>query len=284
MAYWPMRRKARPGPTTSSSTKSFQKHGVEPRAIDDKVTSTLMSAGVEVPVARASHTAVSKISYGKRWRFRASICPSRHEDPRLLQNRAVQRHSQIPASAGYGGGYLFIDDIENLVDQIARRERIEFAKEFRTLHGQTWVSEHRVPFLFQRPHYAQQASVSLSQAWGEAGLAAIGKTGPSIAELSGTPVPERGRGQGWILRTWTTFASIQRTLGASSRSHETEWTPFWLGQTVHPRATLSNAAKVMQHAADTGVRAIDAECVKAASESDSQIATPDFTEGINGAL
>jgi hypothetical protein len=33
-------------------------------------------------------------------------------------------------AAGYGGGYLFIDDIENLVDQMARRERIEFAKEF----------------------------------------------------------------------------------------------------------------------------------------------------------
>ena len=33
-------------------------------------------------------------------------------------------------AADFVGGYLFIDDIENLVDQMARKARIEFAKEF----------------------------------------------------------------------------------------------------------------------------------------------------------
>lgn len=33
-------------------------------------------------------------------------------------------------ACGFSGGYLFIDDIENLVDQMVRKARIEFAKEF----------------------------------------------------------------------------------------------------------------------------------------------------------
>jgi hypothetical protein len=56
------------------------------------------------------------------------------------------------------------------------------------------------------------------------------------------------------------------------------------GPTVHPRATLSNAAKVIQYAADNGIAAIDAECVKAAGELKAESGTPDFTEGIEGAL
>ena len=31
--------------------------------------------------------------------------------------------------AGFAGAYLFIDDIENLTDQMANKETIEFAKE-----------------------------------------------------------------------------------------------------------------------------------------------------------
>ena len=32
-------------------------------------------------------------------------------------------------AAGFAGGYLFIDDIENLADKMARRHQLEFAKE-----------------------------------------------------------------------------------------------------------------------------------------------------------
>ena len=56
------------------------------------------------------------------------------------------------------------------------------------------------------------------------------------------------------------------------------------GQTVHPRATLSTAAKVVQYAADNGLTAIDAGCVNAAGESKPQAAAPDFGEGIDGAV
>ena len=44
----------------------------------------------------------------------------------LLFNEAVR----YLRAANFEGGYLFVDDIENLSDQMARRDRIEFAKEF----------------------------------------------------------------------------------------------------------------------------------------------------------
>jgi hypothetical protein len=58
------------------------------------------------------------------------------------------------------------------------------------------------------------------------------------------------------------------------------------GQTVvHPRATLSRAAKVVQHAVDNGFYRLNTECVKAASEANAQgTALPEFTEGIDGAI
>ena len=56
------------------------------------------------------------------------------------------------------------------------------------------------------------------------------------------------------------------------------------GQTVHPRATLSKAAKVVQHALEKNSTVIDAACVKVAGESQTQTAIPDFSEGIEGAI
>jgi len=94
-------------------------------------------------------------------------------------------------AAGYAGGYLFIDDIENLVDQMARRERIEFAKEFGlcTVRPGYANTEYRFFSCVLTTH--QQASVSLSQAWGEAGLAAIGRLDPSSPNSVELPFPSK---------------------------------------------------------------------------------------------
>ena len=58
-----------------------------------------------------------------------------------------------------------------------------------------------------------------------------------------------------------------------------------LGETtVHPRATLSRAANVVLYAVEKGVTLIDADCVKAAAEANTQATMPDLTEGIDGAM
>ena len=82
-------------------------------------------------------------------------------------------------AAGYAGGYLFIDDIENLVDQMTRKERIEFAKEFGlcTVRPGYANTAHKFFSCVLTTH--QQASVGLSLAWGKAGLSAIARLDPA---------------------------------------------------------------------------------------------------------
>ena len=53
---------------------------------------------------------------------------------------------------------------------------------------------------------------------------------------------------------------------------------------LHPRVLLSNASKVIQHALQSGAATIDAALVQAAMDNSASVATPDFTEGIEGAL
>jgi hypothetical protein len=187
-------------------------------------------------------------------------------------------------AAGYGGGYLFIDDIENLVDQMARRERIEFAKEFGlcTVRPGYANTEYRFFSCVLTTH--QQASVSLSQAWGEAGLAAIGRLDPSSPNSVELPFPSKEQAQGIIVAHLDYFRMNENERESIKPFARDGIDALLAGPTVHPRATLSNAAKVVQHAVDKGISVIDAECVNAAGELKVESATPDFTEGIEGAL
>lgn len=64
---------------------------------------------------------------------RTAASPAAHDPPFCPENRRRLLFNDVVLylrASGYGGGYLFIDDIENLVDQMARKARIEFAKEF----------------------------------------------------------------------------------------------------------------------------------------------------------
>ncbi|MBM4094530.1 MAG: hypothetical protein FJ276_34765 [Planctomycetes bacterium] len=263
------------------------KHGVDSKATDDKVTSTLISAGVGVPVARAlAHGGFEDFlrSMRKDGALEPLYVP---RDTKILDYSRTVLFNDIVRylrAAGYGGGYLFIDDIENLVDQMARRERIEFAKEFGLCTVRPGYANTEYRFFSNVLTTHQQASVSLSQAWGEAGLAAIGRLDPASPNSVELPFPSKEQSQEIVVAHLDYFRIDTNDAGSIKPFTRDGMDALLAGQTVHPRATLSNAAKVVQYAADKGVSAIDAECVKAAGESESQIATPDFTEGIDGAL
>lgn len=263
------------------------KYDIDPEHIDDKVMSVLISAGVEVPVARV-------LSQGT---FEEYLRSMRKDN--LLEPLYVPRDTKILdysrtllfndivnylRAAGYGGGYLFIDDIENLVDQMARKERIEFAKEFGlcTVRPGYANTTHRFFSSVLTTH--QQASVSLSQAWGEAGLAAIGRLDPGSPNSVELPFPSKEQARGIIVAHLDYFRANKKEMGSIKPFTQDGIDALLAGQTVHPRATLSTAAKVVQYAADKGLSAIDGECVKTAGESTPQTAAPDFAEGIDGAI
>jgi hypothetical protein len=111
----------------------LNKHGVDSKALDETVTSTLISAGVEVRVAQALGQGAFE-DYLRSMRKDGALEPLYvPRDTKILDYSRTLLFNDVVRylrTAGYAGGYLFIDDIENLVDQMARRERIEFAKEF----------------------------------------------------------------------------------------------------------------------------------------------------------
>ncbi len=92
-------------------------------------------------------------------------------------------------AAGFEGGYLFIDDIKNLVDQMARRHRLEFAKEFALCAVRPGYANTAHNFFSCVLTTHQQASVGLSAAWGEAGLAGIARLDPNDPNSVELPLP-----------------------------------------------------------------------------------------------
>ena len=265
----------------------LQKYGVDSAVIDEKVASTLISAGIEVRVAQALANGGFE-DYLRSMRKDGALEPLYvpHQTRVLDYSRTLLFDDIVRylRAAGFGGGYLFIDDIENLVDQMARRERIEFAKEFGLCTVRPGYANTEYRFFSNVLTTHQQASVRLSQAWGEAGLAAIGRLDPSSPNSVELPFPDKEQAEGIIVAHLDYFRINQNENGSIKPFTQDGVDVLLAGPTVHPRATLSNAAKVVQYAADKNYTMIDAECVKAAGELKTGTATHDFTEGIDGAV
>ena len=107
--------------------------GIDPVALDRAVAQTLQNEGMEPEIAAAF--AEDRFGdYLRSLRRDGNLEPLYvPRDTRILDySRALLFNSMVDYlnAAGFRGGYLFIDDIENLVDQMTRRHRIEFAKEF----------------------------------------------------------------------------------------------------------------------------------------------------------
>jgi hypothetical protein len=265
----------------------LQKHGIDSTVLDGQVMSTLISAGVEAPVARALAQGTFE-DHLRAMRKDGALEPLYvPRDTKILDYSRTLLFNDVVRylrAAGYGGGYLFIDDIENLVDQMTRKQRIEFAKEFGLCTVRPGYANTEYRFFSNVLTTHQQASVALSQAWGEAGLAAIGRLDPASPNSVELPFPSKEQAQGIVVAHLDFFRVNANENGSIKPFTQDGIDALLAGQSVHPRATLSIAAKAVQYAVDKSSGTIDAACVKASVESISQTVTPDFSEGIEGAI
>ena len=91
--------------------------------------------------------------------------------------------------AGFAGAYLFIDDIENLTDQMANKETIEFAKELgQCLARPNWASADMRFFSFVLTTHIQAAR-KLAKGWGEAGLQGLARMDATADTSVKVPLP-----------------------------------------------------------------------------------------------
>jgi hypothetical protein len=256
--------------------------------LDETIAQNLVATGVVVDCAHAF--AQGKFEdYLRSFRKDGSLEPLYvPRDTKILDySRTLLFNDTVlcMSAAGFAGGYLFIDDIENLVDQMARRHRIEFAKEFALCTVRPGYANTQRSFFSCVLTTHQQASVGLSQAWGEAGLSAIARLDPTSPNSVELPLPSKDQAREIIVAHLNHYQVNPKDKGSIKPFSEEGLDALLQNkEMLHPRILLSNAAKVIQHALESGATVIDAALVKAAMDTSAPIATPDFTEGIDTAL
>lgn len=188
-------------------------------------------------------------------------------------------------AAGFAGGYLFIDDIENLVDRMARRHQLEFAKEFGlcTVRPGYANTEHHFFSSVLTTH--QQASGKLAAAWREAGLAAFARLDPASPNSVELPLPDADQARAIIVAHLDHYRIDQDDTGTIKPFTE-DGIRILLGEQsmLHPRILLSNAANILRKAAADKATAIDAATARSAIDGSPLIIAPDFSEGLDDAL
>lgn len=186
-------------------------------------------------------------------------------------------------AAGFAGGYLFVDDIENLVDQMTRRQRLEFVKEFGICTVRPGYANTTYNFLSCVLTTHQSSSVPLAQAWNEAGLSAMARLDPAAHTSVELPLPTQDQAREIIVAHLDHYR-VDASEQGSIKPFTKEGLEMLISAGSHPRVLLARAAHVVLHASESGVASIDARMVKEATESAPPAPGPDFSEDLDDAL
>ena len=186
-------------------------------------------------------------------------------------------------AAGFAGGYLFIDDIENLVDQMTRRQRLQFAKEFGLCTVRPGYANTTYGFFSSVLTTHQSSSVPLAQAWNEAGLAGMARLDPDAPTSVELPLPTEDQAQEILIAHLDHFR-INLDEKGMIKPFTQEGIDTLVNANSHPRVLLSNAARVVRHAAENKATEINVETVKEAIQGTLEQPLPDITEGLEDAL
>ena len=261
-------------------------NGVEAVHLNQQVANRLVEKGVQSASASALAAGIFE-EYLKSFRRDHSLDPLYvPRDTKILEySRGFLFNDMVLylRAAGFQGGYLFIDDIENLVDQMARRHRLEFAKEFALCTVRPGYANTTHNFFSSVLTTHQQASVGLSAAWGEAGLAGIARLDPNDPNSVELPLPSPDQAREIIVAHLDYYRTNPDKKGSIEPFTEDGMSAL-LKNRQHPRVLLTAAASVISRAALEEVTSLDAAFVEAGTDGASVLATPDFTEGIEGAV
>ncbi len=260
--------------------------GVDASKLDDVVAKQLMAAGIQ----SASAVALSQgkfEDYLRSFRKDNSLEPFYvpHDTKILDYSRTLLFNDAVLylLTSGFAGGYLFIDDIENLVDQMARKQRIEFAKEFALCTVRPGYANAAHNFFSSVLCTHQQASVALSNAWGEAGLSGIARLDPTSPNSIELPLPNPDQAR-QIIIAHLDYYRISPADNGHIKPFTEDGLAALLANRQHPRVLLSSAATVMARAAQESVSSIDAAFVKSVMETAKAQIISDFAEGISDAV
>lgn len=266
----------------------LKKRGIQPDKLDEQVFMKLKQENVQIQAANA-------LAEGRFEDFLRSFRKDGNLEPLYIpRDTKILDYSRsllfndivnYLRAAGFAGGYLFIDDIENLVDQMTRKHRIEFAKEFGICTVRPGYANTTHNFFSCVLTTHQQASVGLSQAWGDAGLSAIARLDPTSPNSVELPLPSKDQAKE-IIVAHLDYYRINSSDNGTIKPFTEDGIDVLLEtrKMLHPRVLLSSAANIVLHAIQNDAAFIDASVVNAALDASVSVPTPDFSDGIDNAL
>lgn len=261
-------------------------NGIQTVRLDDSIADKLMQERVQPRAAQAlAHGKFE--NYLRDFRRDGSLEPFYvpHDSRGLDYSRTLLFNDIVYylRAAGFAGGYLFIDDIENLVDQMTRKYQLEFAKEFGlcTVRPGYANTDHNFFSCVLSAH--QSSALRVSRAWGEAGLSAMARLDPASPNSVELPLPSKDQAREIVVAHLDYYRVNPADVG-TIKPFTTDGIEALLENRQHPRVLLSSAATIVSHAAQKGTTAIDAASVNAAIDSSAPPSTPDFSEGIENAI
>ena len=186
-------------------------------------------------------------------------------------------------AAGFAGGYLFIDDIENLTDRMTRKARTEFAKEFGLCVARPGYANTEHGFFSCVLTTHQQSVLGLAQAWSEAGLSAVAPMNPGAPTSIELPLPDHNQAKHILMAHMDYYRVDPNDLG-TVRPFTDEGLTILVGTSQHPRELLTNASHVLMQAVLTDATEISAEAVEQILSDATTATVLDYTDGIEAAL
>ena len=188
-------------------------------------------------------------------------------------------------SAGFAGGYLFVDDIENLTDKMARRHRTEFVKSFGLCTVRPGYANTEYGFFSSVLTTHQQSVQGIAQAWTDAGLSTMARLDPQAPTSVELPLPTPDQARAIIIAHLDHYRANPDDAGGIQPFTE-DGLQALIDRARHPRTMLANAAHVMMYAVGEETVAIDAstmeEALSGALSPSSAPSDTDYTEGMEG--
>lgn len=162
--------------------------------------------------------------------------------------------------AGFAGAYLFIDDIENLTDQMANKETIEFAKDLALCILRPGRASGDMRFFSAVLTTHIQAATKLARGWGEAGLQGVARMDATADTSVKVPLPS----EDGALEMLAEYIKVHRLPGKDGLAVLHPFTEAAARKLVsgvkpalHPRTFLQKAHFAIRQASDEGVKLID---------------------------
>lgn len=256
--------------------------GVNPDDIDRKVERLLLGEGI-------TGAAASALARGGFERFLKSLRRDGELRPYYIPrdtkgldyacNLFFNDVVRCLRAAGFAGGYLFIDDVENLTDQMRPRHQLEFVKELGICTVRPGYANSAYGFFSCVLTTHHDVVQRLSRAWDEAGLSSFARLDPDAPTSVELPLPTPAQAAA-IITDHLDYYRIDNGEAGSIKPFTDAGLSALIQKGQLPRELLTNAAHTCMLAAEQGVSSIDDQLVTAATASQFAQPTTDYSAGL----